>query len=319
MNIVQRYRMAIGVLAVSWLTSCAPPRDAAPESRKELLRLATNSIEIVLAGHRSSVQLEEDLFLTLETTAPAELDVFVPPAGEFLEGFAVRGEFDEPPVKREGRIALRRRLHLRARISPGYRVGPIPVRYVDHGRNPAVEGAISVPSVPLAVVLPVGAPPGDIVAVFEAIDERLSWLGFARRVAPAAVGMLAVALIALRFRRRMPRATPRLSPRAEALRRLADLMACGLPAKGRVGEFYRRLSDIVRAYIECTHAIMAPERTTEELLEAVSYDARFDTAFVAALARFLREADGVKFAARQPDPGAIGREVDLAREIIGEE
>lgn len=87
-----------------------------------------------------------------------------------------------------------------------------------------------------------------------------------------------------------------------ARRQFAALLSENLIASGRIREFYFRLSDIVRGYIERRFEVSAPEMTTEEFLATTSCDPRFGERNTSELQRFLSACDLVKFAGFHPDP-----------------
>ena len=88
-----------------------------------------------------------------------------------------------------------------------------------------------------------------------------------------------------------------------ALEELAKLAAGQLVEAGRFHEFYFRLSDIVRRYLEGRFGIMAPEQTTEEFLREAGRNPVLSEVHKELLAGFLRAADMVKFARLQPSIG----------------
>ncbi|MBV9080352.1 MAG: hypothetical protein JO102_04450 [Elusimicrobia bacterium] len=103
---------------------------------------------------------------------------------------------------------------------------------------------------------------------------------------------------------------PLYSPEEEASRALSELQAADLVSQGQIQEFYFRLSSILRRYIERRYGIPAPEMTSSEI---VSSFGRIGLPLEASFAcrEFLDEADLVKFAKMEPDPGDIP--VDVAR------
>ena len=139
-----------------------------------------------------------------------------------------------------------------------------------------------------------------------------------------ALGLLLLVVIAVAafflwklFRRvRREMALRKLSPRDRALFELNELLQRGLLDQDQIKEFYFELTLIVRAYIERAHTIRAPEQTTEEFLEAVSRDTRFNRETVHRLKAFLQAADLVKYAAYRPDAGNITEATDTARNYI---
>ncbi len=99
-----------------------------------------------------------------------------------------------------------------------------------------------------------------------------------------------------------------LSPLEVALAALERLRQDNPP----VEEFYTRLSDIVRHYIEDRFGLRAPERTTEEFLAEATLPAEH----MALLGAFLQEADLVKFARHRPGRQDMERAFAAAETFI---
>ncbi|RMF81630.1 MAG: hypothetical protein D6744_06940 [Planctomycetota bacterium] len=101
-----------------------------------------------------------------------------------------------------------------------------------------------------------------------------------------------------------------------AMRELAELSSGDHFERGAVREFYYRLSEIVRVYIERKFGLAAPEMTTEEFLvrlardrSAVPYDAD-------RLRAFLEECDRVKYAAYEPRREDGEQSISAARAFV---
>lgn len=119
--------------------------------------------------------------------------------------------------------------------------------------------------------------------------------------------LLAVAglILYLRFRKKgakMPSIVPRRKPtppHVVALRALQELQEDDLPAKGMDKEFYTRLTEILRRYIDARFNINAMEMTSPQILKALrsTDDARLSEAY---MRRILEIADYVKFARLRP-------------------
>ena len=84
-----------------------------------------------------------------------------------------------------------------------------------------------------------------------------------------------------------------------ALQALAELYRGDLLEQGRHKEFYSRLSEILRAYLEGRYFIAALESTTDEILMAL--EKHLPQKEIARIAKILRVADLVKFAKHVPD------------------
>jgi MYXO-CTERM domain-containing protein len=100
------------------------------------------------------------------------------------------------------------------------------------------------------------------------------------------------------------------SPFELALAALRRLREDGPP----VEQFYTRLSDIVRQYIESQFGLRAPERTTEEFLAEATLPAQHMT----LLSSFLQESDLVKFARLRPGNNDMERAFAAAEKFVRE-
>jgi hypothetical protein len=100
----------------------------------------------------------------------------------------------------------------------------------------------------------------------------------------------------LLFRRLRNRLFPVLTPHEKARRNLKLLTQEELPNKGLFEEYYVKLTNIVRVYIEEQFHLHATEQTTEEFLHEASSHHSFDEEMRQQLSEFLGYADLVKFA-----------------------
>jgi hypothetical protein len=83
-----------------------------------------------------------------------------------------------------------------------------------------------------------------------------------------------------------------------------------------VEEFYTRLSDIVRHYLEGRFYLRAPERTTEEFLYEVSTNNTLAQGHKDLLGAFLQESDLVKFARHHPEQSDMQRALEAAEKFV---
>lgn len=171
----------------------------------------------------------------------------------------------------------------------------------------APVGVQTVETEPLTLVVrpPPGPPPSQAelrsITRLDPIELPTVW---SARWWIAPLMILIVVLAAVLMLRRPPRPPPGVDLRAAhhewARQQIAALVADELVQKGRVQEFYYRISGIVRGYIERRFDIRAPEMTTEEFLASAASDRRFRTVVTEQLDRFLSACDLVKYACRKP-------------------
>lgn len=107
-------------------------------------------------------------------------------------------------------------------------------------------------------------------------------------------------------------AVPPPTPYEIAIRALQQLLEENPP----VEEFYTRLSDIVRHYLEGQLGLRAPERTTEEFLYEMSQDRALSAEHKDLLGAFLQESDLVKFARFRPGEDDKKRVFDAAERFV---
>jgi hypothetical protein len=101
-----------------------------------------------------------------------------------------------------------------------------------------------------------------------------------------------------------------------AYERLRALVKDDLIEKGRIKEFYERISDILRRYIEHRFDIRAPERTTEEFLTELAATDVLAAGDKKTLEEFLTHCDLVKFAKYTPATSQIQQTFDLVKDFI---
>jgi hypothetical protein len=146
-------------------------------------------------------------------------------------------------------------------------------------------------------------------------DNTLLWLALA---VLALLSAAAGGVYWLRARRRAVEAqAARRRPAHEvAFEALERLRRAGLLEEGRHAEYYIELSAIVRTYLEGRFRLRAPEMTTEEFLQAAQSSPELAAEHRGRLARFLAEADLVKFARHQPSLEESERAHTAARELV---
>ncbi len=108
------------------------------------------------------------------------------------------------------------------------------------------------------------------------------------------------------------------SPHEIAYELLEILAREDLIAKGLIKEYYYRITDIVRHYLEKRFGLLAPERTTEEFLGEMAYTNKLDDSHKRLIREFLERCDLVKYAKYGPSRAEIQETYDAARRFIDE-
>ncbi|HCO94391.1 MAG TPA: hypothetical protein DIU00_10650 [Phycisphaerales bacterium] len=136
-----------------------------------------------------------------------------------------------------------------------------------------------------------------------------------------ALGVVAVAVTAglwLYLRRKRVKELVRIFKPAHELayERLRALVKEDLVGAGKIKEFYERISDILRHYIEHRFSLRAPERTTEEFLAELANTEVLPVSQKQRLGEFLQHCDLVKFAKHNPTTQQIQETFDLVKDFI---
>lgn len=140
-------------------------------------------------------------------------------------------------------------------------------------------------------------------------------------VIPVAILILtALAIMALIYFKKNKKAEeikplPLKPPEEIARAALNSLKAMRLIERGLIKEYYIRLSDIIRSYIETRYGIFSMDRTTWELFQEMK-SKRIERQHVDRINNFLEDCDMVKFAKYIPDQKEIGEIYKRAEEII---
>ena len=108
----------------------------------------------------------------------------------------------------------------------------------------------------------------------------------------------------------------RLLPHEIAYARLEELKNKKLIDKNKIKEFYIKLSDIIRHYLEARFALKAPEMTTEEFLAKLRQTEILTREHKKLLKEFLIHCDLVKFAKYGPMLSEIDSSFNSAKKLV---
>ncbi len=161
----------------------------------------------------------------------------------------------------------------------------------------------------LKVLRPDVTPPDTTDVIFDIIGPRNAPVTFAE-VLPWLVIALIAALVLYILARFLPRnplrrfVRPLVPPEPAhviALRELKALREEELWQKGEVKEYYSRLSDITRRYIDNRYGISSPELTTDETVRMLQKAAVTTAGQMSLVKELLSLSDMVKFAKYVPE------------------
>ncbi len=297
--------------------------------------LERGPLNLTLRTSAETISTAETLNLTLSATIedgysvafpvypePAEPDSPTPdkPApAEPLE-FTSTGYEDAAPVLAEdGKVTRSRTYRLEPFLEGSYTIPSLSVSFWKEVAGEDEKSTAETEPVTVAVssVVAPGAQTGVMdIAGPVAVQNPVSWLRYAILALCAAIAL--GALYWYKFVRVVPGPPPPapIPPHLRALEALEAIEREKLVEKGLYKEYYIRVSDALRRYMEDQFQLRAPERTTEEFLSELQHNAVLGLQEQLLLRAFLRHCDLVKFAKAEPTSEEIRETFQTCQKFI---
>lgn len=280
--------------------------------------LLAQSVRVSARVDSNNILIGDWLPLHIEVEHPANTTITFPSLPDSLEGFEVIRR--EPPTKKStDRGILESSTYILTAFDSGMHVvPPFTVRYRTEGDT--TEHAMDTPPIPVVV----HGIRVDTTQEIKDVKPPLSLPLTLADILPYLIGTVLIAALVwlylyVRARRRkgeplIPEPPPRPANEV-ALEALRSLESERMWQRGKVKEFYSRLADIIRVYIEKRFGVAALELTSDEILssgaiKALPADDR------ELLKEILTRADLVKFAKFQPAPEDHERSIRLAVSFV---
>jgi len=288
---------------------------------------AAGPVSVSVGVDRTEAHIGERIRYTVVAEAPAGTKVRMPAFGETLGGLTVCDSGVAGPEVPPGEepSSSGKRVWKAWCLLTAYELKAfeIPAPVVEYESPDGTRGKVSGEpvSVKIVSVLDSGEEMKDIRDIQGpvTIPAKRGWLYLLLAGVAAGVVLLVLVIIILKRRRREEPVAPKPRPPHEiALEELARLKASDLIAAGRVKEFYFRLTDIVRRYLENRFKLAAPERTTEEFLAMLADSQVLAPRHKELVAGFLRHCDLVKFAKYGPTEAEMNGAFDSAEKLVKE-
>lgn len=323
-------------LCAATLAGCGGAAKEASDAPKGVEKVIERGpIALTLRTSAESISTAETLSLTLSATTddgysvefpkypePAEPETPTPesPAPVVSPEFTSAGYEDATPVLGEdGRVTRSRTYRLEPFLEGSYTIPPLSVSYWQEVEGDDKKATVETEplTVTVASVLAPNAQPGVMdIAGPVAVQNPTPWVLYA-----VLLLLLATALGALywyKFIRVVPGPPPPLPipPHVRALEALEAIERERLVEKGLYKEYYIRVSDVLRHYMEDEFQLRAPERTTEEFLAEIQHNAVLGLQEQLLLRAFLRHCDLVKFAKAEPSSEEIRETFQTCEKFI---
>ena len=307
------------------LAGCGGAAEVAPETPKGVEKVIERGpMALTLQTSAETISTAETLSLTLSATledghsvafpeypAPATPEAPAPEAAPDTvpPEFTSAGYEDAAPVLGEdGRVTRSRTYRLDPFLAGSYTIPPLSVGFWKEVEGEDKKSTVETEPVSISVasVIPANAAPGVMdIAGPVSVQDPIPWLTYGILLVLLAIA--AGAAYWYKFVRVVPGPPPPLPvpPHVRALEALEAIQREKLVEKGLYKEYYIRVSDVLRHYMEDEFQLRAPERTTEEFLAEIQHNAVLGLQEQLLLRSFLRHCDLVKFAKAEPSSEEI--------------
>jgi hypothetical protein len=305
--------------------SCAKRQKADAVKWDAEVKAANGPVEVKVRVNKKEITLADTFTVELEATAQDGYEVTMPKAETLMKDFGLRDWKDEGKrLDDKGRVVRTVQCELDPIVSGKYEIPAVEFSFRKTAASDPNEAAktytVTTEPIEVEVISLLAKDPNwkpeiaDIEPVMEMPRQYGNlwwWVGGC-----AVVAIAAGAWLMLRKKNGKGFAAVMIPAHELAYQRLRDLVAEDLVTQGMIKEFYERISNILRHYIEDRFDLRAPEQTTEEFLFELSSTSALEGADKERLKEFMTHCDLVKFAKFQPDAAQIQRTFDLVKQFI---
>jgi hypothetical protein len=313
--------------ALFLFSACGKPKDTTPskpEDKGIAKEWKSGPLTFRLTADKSEMTIADKLSLTLEAVIDKKYQVKLPDLGDKLDEFSIK-DFSKntPKLADKNTMSWKQSYVLEPFLSGEYTIPAFTVKFWAENENQSDPHVLESEPVKIKVdsILPENMKDlkvADEIGPLVPPPPDMTWL-FILIGAIVVVGGGIGTLVFLYIKKREGEIKIATIPAHElAYRQLRRLVAENLLDKGEFRLFYFRISDILRHYIENRFRLDAPEKTTEEFLDALKGWAVFGNEQKRLLKLFLVHCDLVKFARHTPTNEDIQMTFDALKQFIHE-
>lgn len=305
--------LSLLLVALASAAVSAADNAAAAITRSEL----QGPVEVQVSLNKATAQIAEPLTLTVTVNAPEKVLVTLPQQQKTLGSFHVLSMYDTADIPTANGRQWIRRYQVESLVPGEQTLPPIAIAYSDRREAALSSDIVETPAMNVAITSALEGTPDplqfrdikDVVELPVVEKPNYAWVYWSVG-SGTALALAGAALLAWPNRRKQ------LSPQAQALAELEELRHSSLLQAGLTEQYYVRLTNIVRQYIENQFGIAAPKLTTDEFLDQIASGSLLDDAQRGTLRVFLSLADLVKFAQFQPGEKDADQAIERASQFI---
>ena len=271
---------------------------------------------------RTNIKIGDLINYSIVVSRDADMQIKMPDLGANLGAFEIRDYEDIEPTKQNGEIIQQRKYTISTYDIGDYEIPPVAVQYAL--LNDTLWHELSTEAIKITVESLKPSEEGDIRDIKQPLEILKDWWLTIRFVLAGVIIIVIGILVYVLYRRYKAgkaliprREKPKLPPHVIALGALESLIKKGLLEKGEIKQFYIRLSEIIRQYIEDRFFIYALEMTTGQLIDNLQAN-QIEDGVVQQIDTFLSNCDLVKFAKYLPEEAEHKSTTDLAFKIVND-
>jgi hypothetical protein len=317
----------LGLLLIS--TGCKKGSDSKKETKFEIDKdYERGPLAVHVRVDKAKVTIADTFLMELEAAIGPGYEVQMPKVDKVLENFGiVDWENLGDKLDENNNVVSRYRYKLEPFLSGTFQIPAFTFEFYDENSPEDKKHEVTTEPIDIEVTSLLGEQRAELkIAGIEGVVEMPAKPSYWWVWVLCAAGIIAAVGFFAHLRHRRIKELVRIFKPAHeiAYERLRALVKQDLIKAGKIKEFYERLSDILRHYVEHRFNLRAPERTTEEFLaELPSIRLRSGQATDVLsqpdqerLGEFLQHCDLVKFAKYNPTAEQIQKTFDLVKDFI---
>lgn len=289
-----------------------------------VLLLSAQQIRVTSKPDTSVMLIGDQIGFTVTAEMPSGVSADMSGAADTLAGkiIILRRDPRDTTVSANGSVTITDRYLITAFDTGSYTIPPF---YAGVASGDSLLRFFSDYSF-LDVIRPDVTPPDTTDVIFDIVGPRSAPVTF-REILPWIIITLIVAVMVWLLARFLPRNPLRRFVRPPAppepahviaLRDLKTLRSEEIWQKGDIKEYYSRLSDILRRYIDNRYGVSSPELTTDETVRMLQKASVTTSGQMATVKEVLSLSDMVKFAKYLPDSALHESSMDSAVRFVEE-
>jgi len=305
-----------------WCAGCEKSEqpDSAPDKFEINEDYDRGPLTVHLRIDKSKLTIAQTFLLQLEGIIEPGYELKMPEVAKLLKDFGIVDYWNLPErLDPNNRTVKTHRYRLEPFLSGTYTIPEFTFEFYDVNNPEENKYDLTTQPVDIEVTSRLGEDRdklqiADIEGVVVMPEQPSYWWAWTL----GAAALVVAGGVWLHFRRKRIKKLIRICRPAHevAFERLRALVREQLIEQGKIKQFYERISNILRHYIEDRFELHAPERTTEEFLIEMRCSDTFADSEKQRLGRFLEHCDLVKFAKYQPTTEQIQQTFDLVKDFM---